>query len=721
MAKISWVASKAGIWTTPGNWSPAQVPGAADDVLFDGGGADQSFVGTQTVTTLILDDPTTLLSVSGLLTVLDDLMINAGTLSIGSGAGVVLTNFSNQGTIILDSGASLTATGNYTADSVERIGGAGGTLRLSGAFDNVGNTLTLASAGPTIREFGTIIGGTIVGEMKIGVGVTATVDGLTVRGGIAFEGGAPLNVANGLVVTSADGANPGTVSLRFSGGLNFIGDQTFDAAELNFLLGHSPIRAGGTLTLGSAVTMQAEGYGGVLSLEGTDASSAIVNSGSINLQSHNASTHGFTSATIDVSVARFENHGAMSVSHFPESVGRITITSTKFTNTAGGVLSVAHVPLRLGFAEIAVSGTTAFTNDGSIFANGGSIDLAPTLLGSGDVLITNGGTVDLHNGSAVEQTVMFGDRGVLELENAALFAGTITGVTQNTSVLLNVSATAIAYTTNVLTMRLAGGQTFGLTIVGDNLTLDNFIVNSGASATSISTNVASPPCFVTGTRIWTDTGEIPVEILQIGDRVRLASGAEPKPIVWIGQRHVSCATHPNPRQVWPVRIAANAFAPDQPARDLFLSPDHALFIDDVLIPVKHLINDQTITQVPTETVTYYHVELASHDVILAEGLPVESYLDTGDRTSFANADIVTTLFPTFGPQTDHNLAREAHAIAPLVVSGPILRAVRQRLAPNMSDLVTAEAEPRRLTRRQSPHRGTPLKQPQQHPHRTPAL
>ena len=720
MAKMTWVASKAATWTTPGNWSPAQVPGAADDVLFDGGGADQSFVGTQTVTTLTLDDPTTLLSVSGLLTVLDDLMINAGTLSIGSGAGAVLTNFSNQGTIILASGASLTATGSYTPDSVERIGGADGTLRLRGTLDNVGNTLTLASVGPTIREFGTIIGGTIVGEMKIELGVTATVDGLTVRGGIAFAGGAPLNVANGLVVTSADGAKPGTVSLRFSGGLNFIGDQTFDAAELNFLLGHSPIRAGGTLLLGSAVTMQAEGFPGILSLEGTDASSAIVNSGSINLQSYNASAHGFTSATIDVSVARFENHGAMSVSHFPESVGRITITSTNFTNTAGGVLSVAHVPLRLGFAEIAVSGTTAFTNDGSIFANGGSIDLAPTLLGSGDVLITNGGTVDLHNGSDAEQTVMFGDRGVLELENAALFAGTIAGVTQNTNILLNVSATAIAYTSNVLTMRLGGGQTFGLTIVGDNLTLDDFIVNTGSSTTSISTNVVAP-CFVTGTRIRTDTGEVPVESLQPGDRVRLASGAEPKPIVWIGQRQVACANHQNPRQVWPVRIAANSFAPDQPARDLFLSPDHALFIDDVLIPVKHLINDQTITQVPTETVTYYHVELASHDVILAEGLPVESYLDTGDRTSFANADIVTTLFPTFGPQADPNQTREAHAIAPLVVSGPILRAVRQRLAPDLAGLVTAEAEPRRLTRRQSPHRGTPLKQPQQHPHRTPAL
>ena len=462
-------------------------------------------------------------------------------------------------------------------------------------------------------------------------------------------------------------------------------------------------------------------FGRDYSLSGTGLASAIINDSSIVCEVGPSLTiQSPVFSNLKVNVARFQNNGVLSVSDPLGGSGKIAITSTNFTNAIGGVLSMNHVRSGSSGLEITVSGTTEFTNDGSIFANGGSVDLAPTVLGSGDILITNGGTVDLHYGSDVGQTVIFGDRGVLELENAPLFAGTITGVTQNTNILLNVSATAIAYTSNVLTMRLGGGQTFGLTIVGDNLTLDNFIVNTGASTTSIRTNVVAP-CFVTGTRIWTDTGEVPVETLQIGDRVRLASGAEPKPIVWIGQRHVSCATHPNPRQVWPVRIAANAFAPDQPARDLFLSPDHALFIDDVLIPVKHLINDQTITQVPTETVTYYHVELASHDVILAEGLPVESYLDTGDRTSFANAAIVTTLFPTFGPQGDPNQTREAHAIAPLVVAGPIIQAVRQRLAPNTNDLVTAEAEPRRLTRRQSPHRGTPLKQPQQHPHRTPAV
>ena len=60
-----------------------------------------------------------------------------------------------------------------------------------------------------------------------------------------------------------------------------------------------------------------------------------------------------------------------------------------------------------------------------------------------------------------------------------------------------------------------------------------------------------------------------------------------------------------------------------------------MFVDDVLIPVKYLINGVTIEQVPVQEVTYYHVEVPHHAVLLAEGLPAESYLDTGDDCPLA--------------------------------------------------------------------------------------
>ena len=143
------------------------------------------------------------------------------------------------------------------------------------------------------------------------------------------------------------------------------------------------------------------------------------------------------------------------------------------------------------------------------------------------------------------------------------------------------------------------------------------------------------PCFCAGTHIATAWGELLVETLREGDRVLSAFGGA-VPVVWIGRRHVDCRRHPAPRDVWPVCVRAGAFADATPARDLRLSPDHAVYIDGMLIPVRCLINGITITQEPVDQVSYYHVELPSHDVILAEGLAAESYLDTGNRAAFAN-------------------------------------------------------------------------------------
>ena len=117
-------------------------------------------------------------------------------------------------------------------------------------------------------------------------------------------------------------------------------------------------------------------------------------------------------------------------------------------------------------------------------------------------------------------------------------------------------------------------------------------------------------------------------------QVRQLTRAGCQPIVWIGRRDVDLVGHADPESARPIRIAAGAFAENQPARDLLLSPDHAVFADGVLIPVKHLVNGTTIRQIDVERVTYFHIELARHDIIFAEGLAAESYLDTGNRATF---------------------------------------------------------------------------------------
>ena len=188
---------------------------------------------------------------------------------------------------------------------------------------------------------------------------------------------------------------------------------------------------------------------------------------------------------------------------------------------------------------------------------------------------------------------------------------------------------------------------------------------------------ATLACFLRGTKIMTIKGPIAVESLATGDVVTLSAGGAGR-ISWIGERGINCGLHPDPETVWPVQIAAGAFGPGLPERDLYLSPDHAIFVNDVLVPVKHLMNGTSIAQAKLDRVQYFHLELERHEVILAEGLPVESYLDTGDRANFRNCDTLVRLNPDFtarlGPDTA--MRWEMHGAAPLVQSGPDLVAAR---------------------------------------------
>jgi hypothetical protein len=187
-----------------------------------------------------------------------------------------------------------------------------------------------------------------------------------------------------------------------------------------------------------------------------------------------------------------------------------------------------------------------------------------------------------------------------------------------------------------------------------------------------------PTCFAAGTRIETERGPVAVETLRRGDRVRTVLRGRSAPVIWIGHRRVICTGHPWPPSVWPVRIAAGAFGPGQPGREVHVSPEHAVFVDRSLVPVRHLLNDATIAQLPTDCVTYWHVELPAHDVLLADGLPVESFLDTGNRDFFSDNGEITRL----GVAEGDSIARQAwdeKACAPLLDDPQKLAVIRRRL------------------------------------------
>ncbi|MDA8248509.1 MAG: Hint domain-containing protein, partial [Rhodospirillales bacterium] len=198
-----------------------------------------------------------------------------------------------------------------------------------------------------------------------------------------------------------------------------------------------------------------------------------------------------------------------------------------------------------------------------------------------------------------------------------------------------------------------------------NYTGDVFVAASdGAGGTQVTLGT---PCYVAGTRIATPGGEVRVEALRAGDAVLADTGAgwQVRTVRWVGRVMVDLVRHPCPERAAPVRIRAHAIGPGRPLRDLLVSPDHAIFLDGVLIQAQALRNGATVVQDFPARVTYCHIELDHHALLCAEGLPAESYLDTGNRALFAGAAGVRPLHADLAGAA----AWDERAVAPLLLGG----------------------------------------------------
>ena len=178
---------------------------------------------------------------------------------------------------------------------------------------------------------------------------------------------------------------------------------------------------------------------------------------------------------------------------------------------------------------------------------------------------------------------------------------------------------------------------------------------------------------------------MPVEALAIGDPVRTADGRT-APVRWVGVQSV-VTLFADPLRTLPIRIAAGALGEDLPIRDLCVSPDHALLLDGVLVQAGALVNGTTIvreTAMP-ERFTYYHVELDDHSLILAEGVPAETFVDNVTRRRFDNWAEYAALY-------GEDAAAIAEMDAPRVKSARQLpTALRMRIATKGSRTAAAPA------------------------------
>jgi hypothetical protein len=193
---------------------------------------------------------------------------------------------------------------------------------------------------------------------------------------------------------------------------------------------------------------------------------------------------------------------------------------------------------------------------------------------------------------------------------------------------------------------------------------------AGNTSDPSSNTIDSNPCFLPGTRIATPAGEVAVETLKPGDLVLTADGRA-VPVRFLG-RHTAMPRLLGAERSNPIRISAGALAENVPARDLYVSPNHAILVDGVLAFASALANGTTIAQVPGPgpRFAYYSIETEGHEVILAEGCPAETFMDHIPRAAWDNYADYLALHPEEPqiPESDlphakshRQVPREVHA------------------------------------------------------------
>ena len=636
----------------------------------------------------------------------------SGVISTPITQGVTLTV---NPTTITDTGSVTTASGIAVTGPVAGAPITGWTLTNEGSV-----TASAAGAnGVDLASGGSVANAGLISGYQNGVDITAGVATVTNTGTIESS---PTKIVASSPSNYYDG-----VYLGAGGSVTNTGSGTIFGSISGIDI------AGGSGTVsntGTILTTTLQGNGVALEDGGT-----VINSGTGSLYGDFSGVSVYGAAGFITNSAAIGAVGLNGYGVYLGAGGTITNTgSGSIIGSYTGVAAASGITATLSTAGYVYGADTGVNfQGGGLITNlaGGAILAVTTAVVMDGGTVINAGTIESTATGGTAVSFGAGQQNDLVVEAGAAFIGAVTGGGADSVLELGSEPTGTmgalagigSQITGFDTIAFDGGDSWSLSgslagfggelvtgfATGDSIVLDgatgltssyntatgDLTLTSGATTETIqfeglvgnapeletvgANTAIFVPCFAAGTRIATPDGERLVELLQPGDEVLTILG-EVLPIIWVGRREIDCAAHPQPDRVRPVRIAAHAFAPGVPHRDLLLSPDHAILAHGVLIPAKQLINGMTICQTGDTVVTYHHIELPRHAVMVANGLAAESYLDTGDRPTLGlNAGAQRlVLFSRSGPEAQ--LVRDALACAPIRILGPEVEAVRRRLA-----------------------------------------
>ncbi|MCX7380599.1 MAG: Hint domain-containing protein [Alphaproteobacteria bacterium] len=666
----------------------------------------------------------------------------AGSVSVQSGAtlndasfAMIGASFGSSGTVSLDNNAHWnigqgggtpvgsivvgnTITGSATLWSSNLpwlTVGAGGTGTLS-----VNSSVVQLGTGELFNTAKMIIGGGSTAN-------TAAAGAVFVqgRGALLDTGGGPLIVGQRSNGTLSVG-NGGTVLVGAAAGITDIGyglsignrSGTVGATSgvVNIQSGGSLIDDGdlvigrdsqGTLNISSGAFAQVTGgiyLGGLLALNnGTIATTPFLlkgaSSGVLSINGGGALTA--TAGTLDIWQGSTINLSAsqLTIGNTMPVFGEFVVASGAMVQGAGMII-VNSIDSTLRNDGTVLAG--GLTSNGTLSQGGATLEINAVLAGSGMFKLSPSSVLQLDNGLPISARFDFGTGNLgitptapefIRVTSPITFHGTVSdfyglGPSNNRIDFLNAGfpgGNPISYTAN--TDPTTGGT---VNLTTNSGAVQFFVTGFHPGGFAASTDGAgtgivvfsndAAPCFAQGTRILTIAGERRVEALRVGDLVPVANGGRLRRIVWTGSTRIDLDRHADPAKVAPVRIAADAFGPGLPHRDLVVSPDHAVWTGASLVPAYLLANGMTVRREPTEGgITYWHVELDTHDLLLAEGLPAESYLDTGNRGLFASGPGERPLHPDLLAGLSAR-GWDERACLPLTLGGAALTAARAGLA-----------------------------------------